>query len=450
VSKLLLRAGRSPFEVLDAASAIDFYPGGAFAGNIGNMVFSDAVHRILSTPDADIVANTYLAERKGVTQAYIDRVNAEFDKFVVPLANAFRPSFAHTLERLTRTISGLRIPVIVLGVGVGGEVASLSDDRKDAPEELKRIVQRFMNAVLDRSARVGVRGENTRQFLRSLGYHDEHVQVIGCPSLFRYGPDLRIDKDGNPLTIDDKIAINLTPSVEQMAECSRRHAGLYPQSIYIPQELAALRVLFRGIDPKHPDAKIAMHMGQVFHAQNRVISFIDSRSWIDFMRTVRFSFGTRIHGNIAALIAGTPAVVVVHDARTQELVDYHQIPSRPASKAAGLDAAELYDAADFSDFNAGHVQRLKIFHDFLRENELETIFDHGKANRDYDRRLAALPLAPPLRPGSGRHIGRVHQVRRMVRRRTYRFSAPVPHAPASLLDAATRLIARKLPHGQSS
>src|SRR5690349_24357089 len=126
MSRILLRAGRSPLHALDATASIDYVPGGTFAGNIGNLMFSGAVHRILSTSDADVVSNAYLGERRGVTQAYLDRVNADFDHFVIPLANAFRPGFADTLKQLTRTIEGLRIPATVVGVGIGGAVSSLA------------------------------------------------------------------------------------------------------------------------------------------------------------------------------------------------------------------------------------------------------------------------------------------------------------------------------------
>ena len=446
MSRILLRAGRSPLDALDATASIDYVPGGTFAGNIGNLMFSGAVHRILSTNDADVVSNAYLGERRGVTQAYLDRVNADFDHFVIPLANAFRPGFTDTLKRLTRTIEGLRIPATVVGVGVGGTVSSLAGECGTASGELKRLVRRFMDAVLDRSARVGVRGDQTRQFLRGLGYGDEHVQVIGCPSLFRYGANLRVSKPSARLTTDDPIAINITPSVEEMHECSARHASIYRRLVYIPQDIATLRVLLSGTNPKRFDPKMPTYTGHPFYRDNRMISFTDSPSWIAFMRTLRFCFGTRVHGNFAAIVAGTPAVVLVHDKRTLELVEYFDLPYRYAWEATHLDAADLYEDADFTRLNSGHADRFRTFLAFLRENGLETIFDPGKENPDYDRHLAAVPPVLPLRPkdGARRPAGPTEWIRRTLWRNTYRFSAAVPHMPRSVVGVVAFRIARKL------
>src|SRR5436190_19684926 len=89
LKRILLRSGKSPFHVLSPRASLEDYPSGVFAINSGNMVFSDAMHRILSTPGTDVIPNTYLGERLGVNQPYLDRVNSEFSHFVVTLADAF-------------------------------------------------------------------------------------------------------------------------------------------------------------------------------------------------------------------------------------------------------------------------------------------------------------------------------------------------------------------------
>ncbi len=176
-----------------------------------------------------------------------------------------------------------------------------------------------------------------------------------------------------------------------------------------------------------------------------MLFFVDSASWIEFLKTVRFCFGTRIHGNIAALVAGTPAVVLVHDLRTQELVDYHQIPYRLADDAAGFDAADLYEEADFTNFNVGHAARFATFQNFLHENGIATVFDPGQANPGYDERLAALPLPGPVRPDFKQRRGRtIERLTRRWQRTIYRFAAPVPHAPSTLVETAEATIARML------
>jgi hypothetical protein len=54
-------------------------------------------------------------------------------------------------------------------------------------------------------------------------------------------------------------------------------------------------------------------------------SFIPS--WLELVKSVDFSIGTRFHGNLVAIQAGTPALVLYHDQRTKELCDVLAIPS---------------------------------------------------------------------------------------------------------------------------
>ena len=58
----------------------------------------------------------------------------------------------------------------------------------------------FVRAVLDHGPSIGVRGELTAEYLRSLGFRD--VEVVGCPSMFAWGPDLRVERKVPELTRD--------------------------------------------------------------------------------------------------------------------------------------------------------------------------------------------------------------------------------------------------------
>ncbi|NDZ70642.1 polysaccharide pyruvyl transferase family protein, partial [Streptomyces sp. SID10362] len=60
----------------------------------------------------------------------------------------------------------------------------------------------------------------------------------------------------------------------------------------------------------------------------KVRLYIDPATWISELRPFDFSFGSRIHGNIAALLAGVPSTVLCGDSRTLELCRYFGIPHR--------------------------------------------------------------------------------------------------------------------------
>lgn len=182
--RLLLRSGKSPYDVVPVEEALEQ---DVIATNSGNLIFSDATHKILETPRTEVVSNGI---RTDVSAA--GRINEEFDAFVIPLANAFRPSFEAQLKRLTRLIEKLRIPVVVVGVGAQAGLGYNAARLKG----IEPAVRAFVSAVLDRSASIGVRGEFTEKYLNDLGFRD--VEVIGCPSLFLYGKELTVTKKEPP------------------------------------------------------------------------------------------------------------------------------------------------------------------------------------------------------------------------------------------------------------
>ncbi len=142
VKRLLLRSGKSPFDVVPVEEALHR---DVFATNSGNLIFSDAAHKILTVPGrTEVVSNGIATDVNAAA-----RINEEYDAFVVPLANAFRPSFEVPLQRLTRLISKLKIPVVVLGVGAQ---AGLDNDAARL-KAMEPTVRGFVSAVLDHSAR---------------------------------------------------------------------------------------------------------------------------------------------------------------------------------------------------------------------------------------------------------------------------------------------------------
>lgn len=389
VRRILLRSGKSPFTVLSVEDALHQ---NVIATNAGNLIFSDAAHKILSTPGTEVVSN---GMGKEITAAH--RINEEFDAFVVPLANAFRPSFERQLKRLTRLITKLRIPVVVLGVGA--QAGLNYNAERLAP--IAPTVKEFVSAVLDRSASIGVRGEFTEQYLKDLGFRD--VEVIGCPSLFAHGDTLTIRK-GDALTRDSRVAVNGSHSAirnKRLAALLKRTYADYPDVRFIGQNLSEARQLhWRDLsDPTSSVTSIPTHPSHPLYRDDKVRVYVDPITWIRELTEFDFSFGSRIHGNIAALLAGTPSTVLCADSRTLELARYFEIPHFKLSELPdGMDAADLYAAADFGPLVKGHKERFLRFTGFLAKNGLENAFEHGDGGAAFDARMAELTFPPAVRP----------------------------------------------------
>jgi hypothetical protein len=397
VTRILLRAGKDPRQPLSPEATLAYGGGGSFGTNAGNMAFADATFRLLSVPGAEVVPNGYLTERAGGDQNYIARINAEFDVFVLPLANAFRESFLAPLKALTQVIRQLTIPVVVVGVGAQARIDA-EEPRHAQSDELVAGTKAFMSAVLDRSARVGVRGEVTRDYLRRLGFGDEHVEVIGCPSVYLRDEAAGVTRKTDVIVPESLINLTLSPYVAPFADFVNRAAARYPNLIYIAQRAEDLELMLWGREfGASPNARMPVHRGHRLYREDRMRFFVDSRTWLDFNAERDYSVGTRIHGSVMALVAGTPATLVAHDSRTLEIARYHEIPYIPVSSIARTDTvADLYDRSDWGAFNAGKQRRFDILTDFLETNGLEHIAQAGKANPAFDDAWRAAKLPGPV------------------------------------------------------
>ncbi|WP_370618820.1 polysaccharide pyruvyl transferase family protein [Mumia qirimensis] len=388
MTRLLLRAHKSPFT---APSAGRVLARNLIGNNVGNLVFSYSVQRTLSVPGTTIdVARLNRARTLGT-----EEIDEKYDHVVIPLANAFRKRFLPNLDAITETIEKLSVPVTVVGVGVQSAV----DEGVAAPRQVADAVTRFVRAVLDHSPSIGVRGERTADYLAGLGFGPEHVEVIGCPSMFLHGDRLPLRRTEPRLDPDGPIAFNLSPYLAQMAPVVEDQVARYPGLVYFGQDIDTLRLLLEGTSRRRgADERLPVHPDHPLIAGGRTRFPTDVTRWLEALSAYPFSYGTRIHGNIAALLAGTPAYVLTHDARTLELARYHEIPHRRIDVPFdGVDAVELHEAADWGPMVSGHAERFERYAAFLHAHGLSHVFEPGQAAgaEAFDQRVARKSF-PPL------------------------------------------------------
>lgn len=389
--RVLLRTQR---DLTNRVSPIAVAERNLIGNNSGNLIFGHAVRRHLATAHTTVEVAPHRMGPKRIA-----RVNAEFDHFVIPLANAFRLGFEPMLDTYSSWIEQLKIPVTV--VGVGAQLPTRSNDPAGL-EPIRASVTRFVRAVLERSASIGVRGQTTYEYLRSLGFADSEVHVIGCPSLFTYGADLKVEGK-RELDRHSKVSLNVSPYRSKMASITTANYQRYPAMRYVPQDLATLRTLLFG----RTEAGVEFATGIPYRPsdpllrERRTDFYIDPTTWIDDLQSRDVSFGTRIHGNIAALLAGTPAIVLAHDSRTRELADYHEIPWHDLEQVpSDVDPARLLEEADFGAFNRNHQQRFDRYVEFLNSNGIDHVFAGDPADAetlaDFDRQVRRARYARPV------------------------------------------------------
>lgn len=391
-----MRAGMSP---LDNRSQFDVVTQNLIGNNMGNMLFVYSMFRTLMTEDTEI--DTILTNRAYQLEE-IEKMNQEYDYFVIPLANAFRDGFIKELEYLTKIVKNLTIPCIVTGIGIQKKIDSPLNQEFLFNEPAKE----FMKAVLEKSALVGVRGEITAEYLKILGFQEEKdFTVIGCPSMYTYGKQLPKPKKNN-LTEESDVCINykidLPKILHQTIEKSKIQL---PNYTIIPQSIEELRLMYAGVPypvEKHTSVpkKYPVHIASKDYRNDKIRGFVNVPQWIQYIKESEFSFGSRIHGNIAGVLAGTPSYIFVYDGRILELARYHNIPHQTVKQMTSkTDIFELYAKTDFNSVTLGHEQRFSHFLQFLDQNGLETIYDkNGEAKKvPFEEKLGKMELEPPIR-----------------------------------------------------
>lgn len=392
MKKILVRAAKHPFDPVDAATTLKQ---NTVATNVGNLIFSDAVFKHLSTADTEVEVN---GPRLNGNPDDAARINERYEAFAVPLANAFRPSFMRHLDTLTRLIERLTIPVVVVGVGAQTDV----NYDMEALSGLDRKVKKFVAAVLDRSATIGVRGEFTADYLNRLGFND--VEVIGCPSIFTNGPGFRVAQPEGPLAPDAPVALSYTPYADSEGIVASIFNSVLSEDrkvTYYPQTTQDLALLYWGDTSPltGEEAPGPVHLTHPLLRDGRTRFTLDPHTWMRELAEYDFAFGTRLHGNVAALLAGTPMMLLVHDSRTLELARYLGLPHRLLTEVApGTTAADLYEQVDLGDFNRGYDERFERYLAFLDKNGLANCYEHGDGGAAFEARIAASAFQPPARP----------------------------------------------------
>lgn len=372
-----IRAGQSPFDSLSYGEVIRR---NTLGGNSGNLLYAQSVFRTLMTDEKMKMMPNFYHYRP-----FSPRVISEkFDAFVVPLADAFRADFAE-MDLLTEFIEKLTIPTIIIGVGLRAPF----DYTPGMKFSFDKQVARLVRAVLKNSSMIGVRGAITAEYLSGLGFKEgEDHRVIGCPSMYTFGRELNI-KD--PISsYDNTVCVNATATSNLTItnDFIFREAKKFNDYYFLPQLNNEYQLAYAGISYTHkkcgyyPDS-----LDSAEYSEDRVRIFKNAHAWSEFTKNMDFAFGGRLHGNIGALLGGTPGLLFTKDARTRELADFHKLPSLPETEIdENASILDLIEKADYSTYKRVHPANFDNYIDFLEINGLEHIyqdkFNHEKAPFD--------------------------------------------------------------------
>jgi len=373
--------------------------------NAGNLLFYEGAVRSVFKDGMQL--DCFFFEDVDGLIANVSRVNEEYEGVIIPLANAFRKTYMKPLRSLTRFIRAVKLPCYVIGVGI-----QASDyDELNSGKPFDGDVKNFVDAVLEKSAMLGLRGELTAQYLKNLGYiEDKHYRVIGCPSAYIRGPkpaDVRLKDFGDIRKVSFHTKYELPADIHSWIAENLRLMEAQAECIFVPQRLYDFWMMYFGhlrskrmrdnapdyypMDKKHP-----------LYKSGRMRGFLSARNCIAHMEEMDFCFGSRIHGSLAAVNAGTPAVVLAADLRIEELARYHGVPYVQRSEMGAVDVKKAFERSDFSEFSRKYDENFRRYTDFLDTCGIDHIYRENVpawGEAPLDRAVAQLPELPVIRPG---------------------------------------------------
>lgn len=331
-----------------------------FCNNTGNMLFAEAMHEQINY-DEEYWLN---GEISGLPEAA---------SAVIPTSNFIR--YGSSAKYFLNFLKKTNCSVTLAGLGAQSSTTILT------PKEIMNHLQKekidCLKMFSERAVTLGVRGEFTAQCLEEIGIHN--YRVIGCPSMFLYF-DGKFPMLRKPTL--DKPMINITGRL--LADSRTIEIGERLNAKWVMQSAEEMPEIAFGtsdFDSKKllknfPGLKISPNRLKSY-MKNNAVTFNSFKEWRVHLRNsgCTFSFGTRFHGNMCALLAGIPALWITHDSRTEELVKTLHLPHISCEKYESLTSIEdMLELCNYDDFYSNYQSMEKEYVKFLEENQLSHHF----------------------------------------------------------------------------
>jgi hypothetical protein len=300
-----------------------------------------------------------------------DHVNERVDCLVIAAANQLNPAWdlADVASRLER----VRVPVCVVGLGAQwhGDIADL---------HLSKGTVRFAKILAEKAHVIGVRGEQSGIALEKIGVRNWNV--IGCPSLFINLNQPRLGRliEANFISrgaAPNKVIINFDVGSNMAGALERTEAMVRNTHVSLVCQAPLTAVAMARGDDVPQDANYAVVMDTFARtsaafkstAIRSAVSFFSVDAWLEWCHAYDFSIGTRLHGNIIAMQAGIPSMVIAHDGRTEELAATMKLPSMHIAQFSGFSESlrEAYRACAFNPeaFDGNRMTLLRRYIEIL-------------------------------------------------------------------------------------
>lgn len=355
--------------------------------NIGNSIHAEAPFSFWDRGDGEVVDARELRNKSNLTfDECIDFANKNASHYILSAANFllfqnFSDERRASYERLRLSLERLEIPLVILGIGAQAQDYWNPTDHKIPPEAIE-----FMKFLGVKCSLIGVRGKFTSSIFRDYA-GVKNTSVIGCPSLFQNFnafTDLRhfLKSSSKGAVTFNATWFHKEPEQKLIRRAINENhywvgvdSGFiknFHKDININKELADVPDELKYLLENGPEQIKREDLINFFSKKYR--RYNGANDWINFNReNVRFSYGTRFHGNMATLLAGRPALWVAHDKRTKELAESMHLPSVTYSQAVNSSVADLEATTNYDQLFDNLGDLIRGFNSFLSANSLPEV-----------------------------------------------------------------------------
>ena len=340
--------------------------------NKGNMIIGNSVQKMF-----ELVRNRSAHTNLGALyksmrnrDKFSKSIKENFDCVVFPMANFIRPEVDCSLEaEALEALEG--VDIFGFGAGMQREIDSI-DQLPSGTIKLLRI--------LDEKAKVfGVRGEKTRQFLAANGINN--AVTLGCPSMYLYPENIINLKEVVSHEVKDIISAGYLSIPGRLARLSKPFRNKNFKVDYVIQgqisNFSTEQVYFNDATGEYDSEIIKKSLeNKVPNIPFRKYYHFNSvDAWTHCCSKYDLYIGDRLHGGIAALQAGIPAIILYHDLRVQELTDFWGIPSISLKDFSEVSIDELINeklsSAALNRFKSQYISKLAKFTQVVESHGLK-------------------------------------------------------------------------------
>lgn len=364
--------------------------------NVGNIIHNESLSCILDfdVNHSSFVSLGHLIQRYDSIDELADLICNNFDYLVIHEANLIRYFGANKEESESSTVLYkkmadlllmLKIPFAVFGVGLQN-YSELPTSKADFDQNILSYLQ-----VCEQKANaICVRGELTKKYLNGVLGLDRNIFVTGCPSMFVYPQNLLgIEYLGLDKVKRVASAGYLSPyfvywqkyRIDVLKEITQRFYSDYffQEDIYqlFGQEdflynYATGELGKQEVYGKLSECWINEH-GDKFNISdllfNHFYFYNNSVAWRTRLSGYDLYIGDRLHGGIAALQCGIPAIFLYDDDRLGEMKEFFLLPSVSLSECKENSLwdkiNDVYSNQSVIDFQENYREKYQFFNDLL-------------------------------------------------------------------------------------